>query len=329
VLVGRAGKNRPPAGKWAGWGLAVLTLLALLAYHNSFDVPFLFDDAPAVTANPSLRAPVSLARDSIVPLDRIVAIVGDQPITQYDVQERMLQLQQQPGFQPPRSPAEFDKLANEVVGQLIDEELLVQQAMRDTSIKVTDEEIASGVEEQVKKVRTNFNSEMEYAAELRKAGFQTPEEYRRWLTDQQRRRILQNKYFETVRQRGQLEPVTPTERELREYFEKAPDKGQRPAAVAFKQVVIPPRPSRAADSAARNLADSLALAIRGGADFGMLARRFSQDPGSGAQGGDLGWFRRGQMVRADAKKTVAQVGAKHFIGSALFDVASDQAGKGR
>lgn len=43
-------------------GLAVLTVLALLAYHNSFDVPFLFDDAPAVTANPSLRAPVSLAR---------------------------------------------------------------------------------------------------------------------------------------------------------------------------------------------------------------------------------------------------------------------------
>ena len=41
---------------------AVLTVLALLAYHNSFDVPFLFDDAPAVTANPSLRAPASLAR---------------------------------------------------------------------------------------------------------------------------------------------------------------------------------------------------------------------------------------------------------------------------
>ena len=35
---------------------------------------------------------------------------------------------------------------------IIDEELLVQQAQRDTSIQVTDEEIASGVEEQVRKV---------------------------------------------------------------------------------------------------------------------------------------------------------------------------------
>ena len=35
---------------------------------------------------------------------------------------------------------------------------------------------------------------------------------------------------------------------------------------------------------------------------------------------------RGQMGRSDAKKTVAQVGAKHFIGSALFDLASDKGG---
>ena len=61
--------------------------------------------------------------------------------------------------------------------------------MSDTSINVTDEEIANGVEEQVKQVRNNFKSEMDYR-ELKKAGFQTPEEYRRFLTDQQRRAAL-------------------------------------------------------------------------------------------------------------------------------------------
>ena len=37
---------------------------------------------------------------------------------------------------------------------------------------------------------------------------------------------------------------------------------------------------------------------------------------------------RGQMVRADAKKTVSQIGASHFIGSALFYLASDPPEKG-
>ncbi len=36
--------------------------------------------------------------------------------------------------------------------------------------------------------------------------------------------------------------------------------------------------------------------IEGGASFSALARQFSQDPGSGARGGDLGWFGRGRMV---------------------------------
>ncbi|MGH7637600.1 MAG: hypothetical protein ACREOK_08100, partial [Gemmatimonadaceae bacterium] len=56
--------------------------------------------------------------DTIVALDRIVAVVGVHPITQYDVQERILQLQQQPGFQAPRSQEEFEKIARDVVGQL-------------------------------------------------------------------------------------------------------------------------------------------------------------------------------------------------------------------
>src|SRR4051794_36468300 len=91
--------------------------------------------APAVTP----------ARDTgTITLDRIVAIVGDQPITQYDVQERVLALGQQPGFHAPTNQSEYDKLALDVVNQLVDEELLVQKAKL-LKIEVPDNEVAASV----------------------------------------------------------------------------------------------------------------------------------------------------------------------------------------
>jgi hypothetical protein len=55
--------------------------------------------------------PAASRDTTIIPLDRIIAVVGEQPITQYDVQERMLAMQQAPGFRPPTTQAEFAKLA--------------------------------------------------------------------------------------------------------------------------------------------------------------------------------------------------------------------------
>lgn len=44
------------------------------------------------------------------------------------------------------------------------------------------------------------------------------------------------------------------------------------------------------------VAKDLLTKIQGGTDFGQLARAHSVDPGSGPNGGDLGWFGKGQMV---------------------------------
>lgn len=43
-------------------------------------------------------------------------------------------------------------------------------------------------------------------------------------------------------------------------------------------------------------ADELRKRLQDGEDFAELAEEHSTDPGSGAQGGDLGWFERGMMV---------------------------------
>jgi peptidyl-prolyl cis-trans isomerase D len=44
-------------------------------------------------------------------------------------------------------------------------------------------------------------------------------------------------------------------------------------------------------------ADSLKNVIKKGSKFADLASKYSQDPGSAIKGGDLGWFRQGQMVK--------------------------------
>jgi peptidyl-prolyl cis-trans isomerase SurA len=248
---------------------------------------------PDTTTSQVAAAP---PQDTTFVVDRVVAVVGNRPVLASQVDEELFSRQSQ-GVKIPTDSQGLGQVRQQIVSSIIDEELLVQQAQRDTSIKVTDEEIASGVEEQVRKVRSNFTSEVEYAAELKKAGFQTPEEYRRWLTDQQRRAAYQNRLIEKLRNDGKLKPVAPTEKEMKEFFEEQKSTmGNRPATISFRQIVISPVASPAAKAKTKSQADSIVLELRRGADFATAARRFSQDPGSKDQGGSLNWFRRGVMV---------------------------------
>ena len=248
--------------------------------------------APLAAQDSASAAP----RDTAFVVDRVVAVVGNRPVLASQVDEELFSRQSQ-GAKLPTTEEGLKAVRREIVSSIIDEELLVQQAQRDTSITVTDEEIASGVEEQVRKVRGNFNSEVDYAGELRKAGFQTPEEYRRWLTDQQRRAAYQNRLIEKLRGEGKLKSVAPTEKEMRQFFDEQKDAlGKRPATVSFRQIVIAPAPSQKALDKTRAQADSIVFQLRRGADFATAARRFSQDSASREQGGSLNWFRRGVMV---------------------------------
>lgn len=56
-------------------------------------------------------------------------------------------------------------------------------------------------------------------------------------------------------------------------------------------------PAGLSDSAAKKRIDSIAGAIKGGASFDSLAKRFSDDPGSKDKGGEYDYFPQGQMVK--------------------------------
>jgi peptidyl-prolyl cis-trans isomerase SurA len=230
-------------------------------------------------------------------VDRIVAVVGTTPIMASQVEEQLALIQSQ-GQQVPADSAGRAALRRQILTQMVEEELLVQQAQRDTNIKVTDREVLDQVEQTVQNVRKQFASGAEFQAQLRAAGFGSEEEWRRWLADNQRRSILRDRLLDDQRQKGKLRPIPPSEAQMREFWEQnRGEQAKRPASVSFRQIVIVPKPDPAAKARARQRADSLVVALRGGADFADGARRFSADSGSREGGGELGWFRRGRMVK--------------------------------
>ena len=237
----------------------------------------------------------STARDR--PVDRIMAIVGTTPILASQVEEQLVLAQSQ-GAKVPEDSAGREAARRQVLSQMADEELLVQQAERDTTIKVTEQEVQDAVEQTVQNVRKQFASIPEFQTQLRAAGFVSEEEWRRWLADQQRRAILQQRLIEGLKQRGKLKPISPTDAEMREFWESSrAQQPKRPAAISFRQIVIVPKADPDANARALHLSDSLVAALRRGAVFGDVARKFSADSASREQGGELGWFRRGVMVK--------------------------------
>ncbi|MEP6551760.1 MAG: peptidylprolyl isomerase, partial [Gemmatimonadales bacterium] len=182
-------------------------------------------------------------------------------------------------------------LGRSVLGELVDEEILVQKA-KELKLEVTDADVTSAADRQIKQVRSQFQSDEEYRAELRKAGLGAPDEYRKTLIEQYRRQQLQQKAFAELRKKAK--PVNVTDEEVTAAFERSrSDLQKRPATITFRQIVIAPQASAAAKAKAKAKADSLLVEIRKGGDFEQIAKRESMDPGTKQLGGDLGWNRRG------------------------------------
>jgi peptidyl-prolyl cis-trans isomerase SurA len=248
--------------------------------------------ASAQQGTPAVR---SSATVQAIPLDRVVAIVGDVVITQSGLQEKLIQKRQE-GATIPTDSAAWHAFALGVVNELVDEELLLQKG-KELQIEVPDADVNNTVDKQVKEIRARFSSEAEFRGELQKAGLGTPEEFRRFRGEEVRRAETITRTVRKLREDGKVVPANVTDAEVQEAYDRnRASLPKREPSVSWRQIIISPKPSAAAKEQARAKAESLLVEIKSGGDFELLAKRESMDPGSRDNGGDLGWNRRGRMV---------------------------------
>src|SRR5690606_29855982 len=128
----------------------------------------------------------------------------------------------------------------------------------------------------MKRLRDQFKSEVEFSQALKSGGFGSIEEYRRWLTDQARRRALQERLVAKMRQDGKMISVAVSEDEITESFNRERERlPKRPATVTFRQIVVPTEASEAALKAAYARAESVYKDLTSGGDFEKIAKRVS------------------------------------------------------
>ena len=228
-------------------------------------------------------------------VDRVVAVADSTPILLSELMEEIMTRAQ--GRPLPSDSAALRKLQLDVLNEMIDAELLVQKAVKE-KVEVSDDDLARQVDAQIRQIRSQFGSEAEFRNELRKAGLGTPEDYRRRQMDALRKTQLQRELFRKLRAENKLAPSPVTEAEVTEAYEQSKASlPKREATIGFKQVVVAAKPTPANKAAARAKIDSLLTELAKGGDFEQVAKRESMDPGSKELGGDLGWNRRGKMLK--------------------------------
>ena len=100
-----------------------------------------------------------------------------------------------------------------------------------------------------------------------------------------------------------------SENDLEAIYRRDRDSFEQPETRILEYVFWAKSPGAADSAEVRELAAALIARAQAGEDFADLALEYSDDPGSGPSGGDLGWFGRGQMVAPfDAAAFAAQPG---------------------
>ncbi|MCD4669415.1 MAG: peptidylprolyl isomerase [Actinomycetia bacterium] len=168
---------------------------------------------------------------------------------------------------------------------------LLEQYAADNNIAASQEEI----DMQMTLIIESYESESEFESELKSKDVD-----RKFLEDEIRNQILRNKiYFETIA------GVMVTGEQLKEYYEENKETTFKvPAQVKASHILsmfpwIEDQKIEENDQDREKVRDKIefvAEQLKNGAEFGDMAREYSDDTATSVDGGDLGFITRGQMV---------------------------------
>jgi peptidyl-prolyl cis-trans isomerase SurA len=230
--------------------------------------------ATAVCAQPSLNPSATPSR--VIAIDRVIAVVNDEAITQYELEEArrivLQQLKQQNVQQPPA-----DVLDKQVLERLITERALLQYA-KESGIKVDDTQ----VERTIQRIAEDNKLTLEA---LRQVLAKDGVPYVKYRDDVRNEIMLQR-----LREREVDNRVTVSDSEVENYLAmvKAQAGGESEYRLAHILVAIPEQASAEQIEARRRRAEEALKKVRDGGDFGQVAAGYS-DAGDALSGGNLGW----------------------------------------
>ena len=238
---------------------------------RSFMVMIFLLAAAAAWAQPSAQTPAS-----VLNIDRVVAVVNDEAITQYDVDDAkrivLQQLRQQKVDPPPT-----DVLEKQILERLITERALLQFA-KENGIKVDDTQ----VERTIQRIAQDNKLAPE---DFRKVLAQENIPYAKYRDDIRNEIIVQRLGEREVDSR-----INVSDAEVDNYLAtlKAQSGGETEYRLAHILVLVPEQASAEQIEAKRSRANEALNAVKSGTDFGQVAASFS-DAGDALQGGGLGW----------------------------------------
>jgi len=220
-------------------------------------------------------------------VEKVVAVVGERAILLSELRHRarpfLLQIQQRYPAGAQQAEA-ADALSRQLLERMIDD-LLERQVADKHHISVTAEEIDAALQRLA--MMQNLTPD-QLVNEAMRSGL-TAQDYREEL----RRQLLEGKLLE-LRVNGR---VRVTDDEMRALYGRVMREERQQLGYRLQWIVlrVPQSATAATRASRRALADRLAAEARAGADFGQLARTWSDDMATRSKGGDLGPQKPGSL----------------------------------
>lgn len=261
---------------------------------NSRFVAFLFTAivlvSPVLTANKASAQGMGNIKSG-EPMDKIVAIVGNEIILQSEVVGHLMMS----AMQERRTNARPDDpvLLRRSLDVLINEKLIVTKAIED-SLTASEDEITERMDYQIQAMMQQMGSERRieevYGMSMAKIRRDFRDEIRKQLLTE---RLSQQKFA----------AMKVSSKEVQDFFKQYKDSiPPVPPQFEIYHIVKNVEPSPEAKDKTLALAKKIRDSLVAGGDFATFARRYSNDPGSAASGGDLGFVERGKFI-AEFEKT--------------------------